>query len=200
AARNVNTYYAIFFPHGKTISQGGSSSCVSGGFCAYHGTLTRNSQHLYYGVHPDMQSGSGCDTGCGNGTPFGNYCSVASHELIEAVTDAEVGLATTSAPPLAWYDNTNGEIGDICNAQQGTVVGSDGVTYTVQAEFSNALNNCIVQKAAASNDFSIGASPNSLSLAAGGSGTSTISTATTSGSATTVNLSISGTPSGASAS
>src|SRR5205085_11256321 len=132
AAGNVNTYYAVFFPHGKTITQGGSSSCVAGGFCAYHGTFTKGSQHLYYGVHPDMQAGSGCDTGCGSGTAFQNYCSVASHELIETVTDAEVGLASVVGPPLAWYDSTNGEIGDICNAQQGTVVGGDGVTYTVQ--------------------------------------------------------------------
>jgi hypothetical protein len=52
---------------------------------------------------------------------------------------------------------------------------------------------------AATNDFSISASPTSLSLAANTSGTSTISTATTSGAAQTVNLSVSGTPAGATA-
>ena len=99
AAGNTNTYYMVFFPHGKTITQGGSCSCQSGGFCAYHGTI-QSAAHgeYYYGVYPDMQAGSGCDTGCGNAAaPFGNYTSVASHELIEAITDAEVGLATTSA-------------------------------------------------------------------------------------------------------
>ena len=40
-----------------------------------------------------------------------------------------------NAAPLAWYDPTNGEIGDICNAQQGQVSGSDSVSYTVQKEF-----------------------------------------------------------------
>ena len=49
------------------------------------------------------------------------------------------------------------------------------------------------------NDFSINANPTSLSLVQGQSGTSTISTALTSGSAETVNLTVSGTPSGASA-
>ena len=49
-------------------------------------------------------------TGCGNGTVFGNYTSVASHELIEAVTDAAVGVADKLVAPLAWYDATNGEI------------------------------------------------------------------------------------------
>ena len=146
AAGNNNTYYAVFFPHGMTITQGGTSSCVSGGFCAYHGTIDAGGPigEIYYGVHPDMQSGSGCNTGCGNGTVFGNYTSVASHEMAETITDAEVGLATVFAPPLAWYDSKNGEIGDICNAQQGSILGGDGQTYTVQKLFSNAANACIV--------------------------------------------------------
>jgi hypothetical protein len=50
------------------------------------------------------------------------------------------------------------------------------------------------------NDFSLSANPSSLSLNQASSGTSTISTATTSGSAQTVSLTISGLPSGASAS
>jgi subtilisin-like proprotein convertase family protein len=201
AGNNNNTYYAVFFPHGKTISNGGSS-CVSGGFCAYHGTISNAGGHgeVYYGVHPDMQAGSGCDVGCGNGTPFANQQSVASHELIETVTDAEVGLATTFGPPLAWYDQgLNQEIGDLCNAQQGTVVGSDGVTYTVQKEFSNQANDCIVSKAV-TNNFTISASPSSISVAQGMSGTSTISTAVSSGSAQNVSLSASGVPAGTTAS
>jgi len=50
------------------------------------------------------------------------------------------------------------------------------------------------------NDFSIAASPTSLSLLQGASGTSTISTAVTSGSAAAVSLAVSGTPAGATAS
>jgi hypothetical protein len=144
AAGNNNTYYAIFFPHGKTITLGGSNSCQNGGFCAYHGTAAAVGHEIYYGVHPDMQAGSGCDTGCGNAaTAFGNYTSVASHEMTETITDAEVGNASVLGPPLAWYDPTNGEIGDICNALQGSYAALDGQTYTIQFEFSNAQNNCI---------------------------------------------------------
>ena len=140
ASGNANTLYMVYFPHGKTITQGGSSSCVSGGFCAYHGTFLRSSQDVLYGVQPDMQAGSGCDVGCGNAsTSFQNYTSVASHEFAETATDAAVGLATVLGPPLAWYDNTNGEIGDICNAIQST---ADG--YTVQAEWSNLQSGCAV--------------------------------------------------------
>src|SRR5262249_37764443 len=60
------------------------------------------------------------------------------------MTDPEVGLAQFIGAPLAWYDPVFAEIGDICNDQNGHVVGSDGVTYDVQTEFSNSLNDCIV--------------------------------------------------------
>ena len=145
AAPNANTYYAVYFPKGKTISQGSSNSCVSGGFCAYHGTVAGSSSTWTYGVHPDNSAGSGCDVGCGNSTPFNNMSSVASHEMIETVTDPDVGIASTYASPLAWYNRTYGEIGDICNAQQGTIVGTDGVTYTVQKEWSNSQSICRLQ-------------------------------------------------------
>jgi hypothetical protein len=146
AQGNNNTYYAVFFPHGKVITLGGSSSCST--FCAYHGTIPNagGQGEIYYGVHPDFQPGSGCEFGCGAATTqFGNYTQVASHELVETITDAEIGLATSFGPPLAWYDSgTNNEIGDLCNDQNAQVVGGDGVTYDVQTEFSNSLNNCIV--------------------------------------------------------
>jgi hypothetical protein len=164
---NTNTYYAIFFPNGTTITQGGTSSCVGGGFCAYHGTVAPagSLREFFYGVHPDMQAGSGCDTGCGAGSPFGNYTSVASHEMTETITDSEVGLAQNFAPPLAWYDGNNGEIGDICNAQQGTVTGADGVTYTVQQEWSNAQSACVVKGAGSGGGALFTVTPPTLAFA-----------------------------------
>jgi hypothetical protein len=196
AAGNVNTYYAIYFPANVTITMGGSSSGVQ--FCAYHGTIAANgpTPELYYGVLPDFTTG-GMRFGCGGGTRFQNETSVSSHELVEATTDAEVGIASTYAPPLAWYDTTNGEIGDICNGQQGTVVGGDGVTYTVQLEFSNIANNCIVSRTA-TNDFGIAASPASVTLTAGTSGSTTINT-TNVGTPETVSFAASGLPTRASA-
>ena len=81
------TYYAVYFPPAKSITMGGSSSCASRGFCAYHGTVAAagTRKEFYYGVHPDMQTG-GCTNGCGSGTVFQQYCQVSSHELIEAIT------------------------------------------------------------------------------------------------------------------
>ncbi|HEX3765718.1 MAG TPA: kelch repeat-containing protein [Kofleriaceae bacterium] len=150
AVGNNNTYYAIFFPHGKTITLQGSASCQV--FCAYHGTVTDagGQGEIEYGVHPDFQPGSGCEAGCGAAaTPFGNVTQVASHEMVETMTDPEVGLATVFGPPLAWADLVFSEIGDICNDQNAHVVGADGVTYDVQTEFSNSLNDCIVTNPAA---------------------------------------------------
>lgn len=169
AAGNVNTIYMIYFPPGKTIiNSQGSTSCVSGGFCAYHGTTssTLNSRHLLYGVMPDMQAGSGCSTGCGASSVFGNYTSVTSHELSETITDADVGIATTFAAPLAWYDPSNGEIGDICNQQQGSYT-ANGTTYTIQLEFSNAAGNCVLPPAATPRqavNFTVGREPSNLAF------------------------------------
>ncbi len=201
-AGNPITYYAIYFPSGITITQGGSSSCAAGGFCSYHGTIAASGslREIYYGVHPDMQAGSGCDTQCGNAsTTFGNYTAIASKELTDTITDAEVGLATVIGPPLAWFDNTNGEIGDLCAAQQTTFAACDGETYVVQQEFSNAAANCIAPAtpSCSSNNFSISASPSSLSILQNTASTSTISTAVTAGSVGPVALSFSGVPSGA---
>jgi hypothetical protein len=146
-APTANTYYPVHFPAGMNVTApDGSRSCVV--FCAYHGTFqVQNAAgtivNVNYGVVPDQ--GGGCAGGCGaNAQRVNNLDSVASHELIEAVTDPAVGIATVFGPPLAWYDMTNGEIGDICNGQQGTTTGN-GHAYTIQLEFSNAASNCVAQ-------------------------------------------------------
>ncbi len=194
----ANTYYALFFPKGTSISLSGSgNSCASGGFCAYHGTIAYSSNvNLLYGVHPDLNAGI-CSTGCGGSAKiFDNQTSVASHEMVETMTDPGVGLACCYAPPMAWYDQTNGEIGDICNGQQGTLVGADSITYTVQKEWSNAAGSCIVSQAPS--DFSLSAA-STLSVVVGTSSTLSISTAVAAGASGSVALSVSGAPPGATA-
>ncbi|KAJ3318904.1 hypothetical protein HDV06_006956 [Boothiomyces sp. JEL0866] len=156
-APDANTYYAIHFAPGIIIKQsGGDTSCVQ--YCAYHSTIQNGAGYIYYGIIPDQ--GGSCATGCGNDPlPFNNLCSVASHELVEATTDPAVGLAYTYAAPLAWYDQTNGEIGDICNAQQGKIVGGDGATYVVQKEWSNKDNACVIPTAAPKTTTTLKPSP-----------------------------------------
>src|SRR5258706_3956145 len=104
--------------------------------------------------------------------------------MIETITDAEVGLAVVAnGTPFAWYDAANGEIGDICNAQQATFTGSDAQTYVIQLEFSNAQNNCILPITAAP-DFTIAARPAIVLVVPGCSRRSTISNSTLRGYAT----------------
>ncbi len=141
---DADTLFMIHFPPGVRITMGGSSSCESGGFCGYHSAFKRGGKRVAYAVIPDMSAGSGCDTGCGSGAaPFDVVTSVSSHELVEATTDPEVGLAKGLAAPLAWYDEKNGEIGDICNGKSGKLH-LRGATYTVQKEWSNAAGACVL--------------------------------------------------------
>jgi hypothetical protein len=50
--------------------------------------------------------------------------------LCEAITDP--------VPGAGWYDNQNGEIGDVCAWRFKKVAG-----YNVQLEWSNAQNRCV---------------------------------------------------------
>lgn len=142
----IETFYMIYFPPGVHINLGTAPSCAAGGFCAYH---SNTSSLVPYGVLPDFGPTSGCQAPhCGSGTEFQNITAVTSHEMAEAVTDAQVGSATIFDAPLAWYDHNNpagtdlAEIGDICAAQDTEVFAGKG-KYTVQTEFSNLQNDCV---------------------------------------------------------
>ena len=140
----LKTYYAIYFPPNVTISiNPTTSSCVSGGFCAYHSDTGTN---IPYGVMPDFSAG-GCSAqgACGSGTTLQIATGVSSHELAEAVTDADVGTASVFGPPLAWYDNPPnlGEIADLCDQNPLSSVSVGGRNYTVESLFSNLQNDCV---------------------------------------------------------
>src|SRR6266404_3963906 len=66
----------------------------------------------------------------GMGSVIASLTSTTSHELCEAITDP--------IPGQGWYDDNNGEIGDICAWQTRTLGG-----YTIQLEWSNQANKCI---------------------------------------------------------
>jgi len=119
-AAGANTLYMVFVESGVTVEQGGSASCQS--FCGYHDSFGSN---IYYGVlpYPDC---SGCT---GGQDAFTALTVTASHELCEAITDP--------IPGKGWYDDNNGEIGDIC-AWKTKTAGK----YTVQQEWSNQAGQC----------------------------------------------------------
>jgi hypothetical protein len=115
-----NALYFVYLAPGVRAVQGGSSSCQ--GFCGYHNDI---SGQIFYAVMPYP----GCAGCTGNLSTFEAVTSVTSHELCEAITDP--------IPGQGWYDDTNGEIGDIC-AWQTKTLGA----YTVQLQWSNQANQC----------------------------------------------------------
>jgi hypothetical protein len=119
-AAGANTLYSLLLPPGVTVELGGARSCRV--FCGYHDAID---DAVFYAVlpYPDC---SGCGSGLG---PLAALTVTASHELAEAVTDP--------VPGTGWYDESRGEIGDVCAWQ--TKMLAD---YTVQLEWSNADGAC----------------------------------------------------------
>ena len=135
------TEYYVMFPPTYKICLG--SSCSNAQFCAYHSDAAFAGTPFTYTVLPESTpANSGCGASSA-GDGFGNLTAMTSHELVESMTDPEVGSASGLLPPLGWYDGTNGEIGDICNGQQATLT-LGASTWTVQRQWSNAETACIV--------------------------------------------------------
>jgi hypothetical protein len=120
-ATTPNTLYFFFLPPGVTVTQGGSASCKV--FCGYHDAIGSD---IFYAVMPYP----GCSGCLGGIDAFDALTSTSSHELCEAITDP--------VPGQGWYDDNNGEIGDIC-AWQTRQLGA----YTIQLEWSNKGNRCM---------------------------------------------------------
>lgn len=115
-----NVLYFVYLPPGITLVQGGARSCQA--FCGYHDSIGST---IFYAAMP-YPNCSGC---LGSLSALDALTSTSSHELCEAITDP--------IPGTGWYDDANGEIGDIC-AWQTRKLGA----YTVQLEWSNAQQSC----------------------------------------------------------
>jgi len=108
------------------------------------------------------------------------------------------GSQTTNLSRWGDYSNLAVDPVDDCTFWFTTEYIPSNGTFNWQTQVATyKLSGC---GATATNDFSISASPSSVSVVQGGTGTSTISTALTTGSAQTISLSASGLPSGATAS
>jgi hypothetical protein len=116
-----DSLYFLYLPPGITLVQGSARSCQA--FCGYHDSIGSTT---FYAAMPYPNC-----TGClGNLSVLDALTSTSSHELCEAITDP--------VPGTGWYDDANGEIGDIC-AWQTRKLGA----YTVQLEWSNAQRRCV---------------------------------------------------------
>jgi hypothetical protein len=115
-----NTLYFLYLDPGIVSIMGGSKSCSS--YCGYHDAVGK----VYDAVMP-YPSCAGC---LGGLAAIDALTGTSSHELCEAITDP--------VPGAGWYDNHNGEIGDICAWRFKPVAG-----YNVQLEWSNLHNQCV---------------------------------------------------------
>jgi len=115
-----NTLYFVYLEPGVVSIMGGGRSCQN--YCGYH----NNIGPIYYAVMP-YPACNGC---LGGLSAFEALTGTSSHELCEAITDP--------VPGSGWYDDVNGEIGDICAWKFKQVAG-----YTVQLEWSNRQNKCV---------------------------------------------------------
>lgn len=114
------TLYFVYLEPGIVSIMGGTKSCQN--YCGYH----NNTGPIYYAVMP-YPSCAGC---LGGLTTLDALTGTSSHELCEAITDP--------IPGKGWYDDKNGEIGDICAWNFKMVSG-----HKVQMEWSNANGRCV---------------------------------------------------------
>ena len=121
-APTPNTLYFLYLPPGTQVKQGTSASCKD--FCGYHDATPTGD--IFYAVMPFP----GCSGCLGSLETFTALTSTSSHELCEAITDP--------IPGQGWYDDNNGEIGDIC-AWKTKQLGN----YTIQLEWSNNAASCL---------------------------------------------------------
>jgi hypothetical protein len=129
--QDANTLYFVFTPP-KTVVVDAYGDDSQNDFAGYH-DFDSSSDGFSYAVIP-------YDDRLSNPQNMSLY---ASHELAEAITDPEPGDGT-----LGWYDNRNGEVGDIPvslyqankiakSALEDELDMPDGAVYLVQKEWSN---------------------------------------------------------------
>ncbi len=130
-----NGSYVVATPTGHSSSGFGTS------WCAYHGATSSGGHLVSYTNLPYMpDAGSSCganfitppkdQSGATEGVTI-----VEGHEYGESVTDPN--------PPSGWYNNSYGEIGDICAWQNVQNDPYGKKSYSAQPMFSNATQSCV---------------------------------------------------------
>jgi hypothetical protein len=138
-ASDLDTLYVVHIPPQITVTADTGTLCQE--FCGYH---TYNAPDpvfgigIRYAIVPDTSAGP-CAGKCGLGTPEQNLQVIASHEILEAVTDPE--------PFTGWYLD---EIGDPCSegtrgaAMQSSIVNpATGQRVAFQRMWSEMNHSCV---------------------------------------------------------
>jgi hypothetical protein len=107
------TIYTVYLPPGTVLKTADGTSSLEG-LGGYHGSFKgADGKPVYYAAIVYGKGKNGIDF---NGNPEDAASIVASHEWTEAATDPDVDDVINGAPQqghLGWYDDSNGEIGDI---------------------------------------------------------------------------------------
>ena len=125
--------YVIFYPSSTTVTFKAFGWTLCSNNLGYH--INTASPALVYAVIPDCGPVTGRTT-----TPLDSVTSIASHEIIEAVTDpfeSSLAWVTLDAQHAVWNFSPGSEVGDLCAFQPQSyqrLVGS----YVVQRSWSNA--------------------------------------------------------------
>ena len=132
---DANTLYAIHFPGNISINADGSMSCVA--FGGYHnGFKQAKYGDIFYTVIPECFSGS-----LDANASFNYTTVVASHEVIEAITDAFPTPGDKPSYPQAWNTTDGYEIADVCTYASATLKGTKR-SYAISSEWSNKRDKC----------------------------------------------------------
>ncbi len=133
---HANGSYVVATPTGHSSSGFGSS------YCAYHSATFSSGKLVSYTNLPYMPDAG---TNCGSNIISPPSDESATDEGVTIVEGHEYGESVTDPnPPTGWYNNQEGEIGDICAWQD---IENDpfrgGASYTEQPMFSNATQSCV---------------------------------------------------------
>ena len=163
APETVNSIYVVHLPSGVDVFNGAKEYACSiappkygadpkgTSFCAYHGmTTSPKGARFAYAVVPDL-SASNCSCynslsntftdasswGTGAGQTIDWTTRAVSHEMVEAITDADTSTG--------WREASTGgnEVGDICNGIAGTISTKEGY-FAVQKEWSASKSTCLI--------------------------------------------------------
>jgi hypothetical protein len=138
-APDANTVYALYFPPGVTIDYNGlGDSCTA--FHGYHSdTSLADGTPVVYSII------SRCDSipEAPQATGIQYVSAVASHEVIEAITDPQVqsntpGYYETDNNHIVWSFLGLAELGDLCSLIGAAFYTPPDFPYLVQRIFSNA--------------------------------------------------------------
>jgi len=135
-----NTLYMVHFDPKVTITlNGNASSCLS--YCSANTNFSYGNLTLPAAIIPDQTTASACYGGCGGTTSLEAETLTSMQALADAVTDAQGPSSNFTSRPLAWYDQLNGQIGDLCAASP-IQISANGNPYMVRKIWSQKDQQC----------------------------------------------------------